>query len=57
MILRESQSYGIYDTLNFKISKNLHSDCYDKYPLTMLKTKEYLKPIKQRVNYIQFGKM
>jgi NADH dehydrogenase (ubiquinone) Fe-S protein 2 len=53
--LRKSQSYEIYDKVNFEIPVGLKGDCYDRYILRIIEMKESLKIIKQCIDNIPTG--
>ena len=53
--LRKSQSYEIYNQLNFNIPVGTNGDCYDRYLIRIFEMKESLKIIEQCINKIPSG--
>ena len=53
--LRKSQSYEIYNKLDFNIPVGLNGDCYDRYLIRLLEMRESLKIIEQCLNSIEVG--
>ena len=53
--LRKSQSYEIYNRLNFSIPVGANGDCFDRYVIRIIEMKESLKIISQCISSIPQG--
>lgn len=53
--LRKSQSYEIYDDLDFKIPVGVNGDCFDRYLLRVYEMRESINLIEQCINKIPQG--
>ena len=53
--LRKTQSYEIYDVLDFEIPIGKYSDCYDRYLLRVEEMRQSLKIIGQCINQMPTG--
>lgn len=53
--LRKSQSYEVYDEVNFDVPTGTNGDCYDRYLIRVFEMKESLKIIEQCLNQIPSG--
>ena len=53
--LRKSQSYEIYNQLDFNIPIGDNGDCYDRYLIRIIEMKESLKILSQCINNIPQG--
>jgi NADH dehydrogenase (ubiquinone) Fe-S protein 2 len=53
--LRKSQSYEVYNELQFNIPTGTNGDCYDRYLIRIFEMKESLKIIEQCLNQIPSG--
>jgi NADH dehydrogenase (ubiquinone) Fe-S protein 2 len=53
--LRKSQSYEVYNQLQFNVPTGTNGDCYDRYLIRIFEMKESLKIIEQCLNQIPSG--
>ncbi|MBX9976706.1 MAG: NADH-quinone oxidoreductase subunit D [Alphaproteobacteria bacterium] len=53
--LRKSQSYEIYDELDFDIPIGLHGDCYDRYLVRVAEMRESIKLVRQCIERMPDG--
>lgn len=53
--LRKSQSYEIYNNLNFAVPVGINGDCFDRYLIRLTEMKESLSIILQAINHIPNG--
>lgn len=55
--LRKTQSYEIYDKLDFKIPFGKNGDCFDRYLVRIQEMRESLKIINQCINLMPLGEI
>lgn len=55
--LRKTQSYEIYDKLDFKIPFGKNGDCFDRYLVRIQEMRESLKIINQCINLMPLGEV
>jgi NADH dehydrogenase I D subunit len=53
--LRKSQSYEIYDKINFDILAGFNGDCYDRYLIRVFEMKQSIRIIEQCLDKMPFG--
>ena len=53
--LRKTQSYEIYDEINFDVLSGVNGDCYDRYLIRVFEMKQSIKIIEQCLNQMPFG--